>query len=46
MHNGAVMTEGMHFEHMIRVSIIVLIALMHSEHVFTYITKVGKVAIG
>jgi hypothetical protein len=30
MHSGTVMTEGIHFENMIGVSIIVPIALIHS----------------
>ena len=46
MHSGAVMTEGIHFEHMIWVLIIVHIALIHFEHVFSYITKVLRVGIG
>ena len=46
MHSGAVMTEGKHFEHMVWASIIVPIALIHSEHVFRYITEVLRVAIG
>ena len=45
MHSGAVMTEGIHFEHMIGASAIVPIALIHAEHVFTYITEVLRVAI-
>ena len=39
------MTEGMHFEHTIGALIIVLIALMHSVHILTYITEVLRVAI-
>ena len=46
MHSGAVMTEGNHFEHRIGALIIVPIVLIHSEHVFTYITEVLRVAIG
>ena len=46
MHCGAVMTEGIHFEHTIRASIIVHIALIHTEHVFAYITEVLRAAIG
>ena len=46
MHSGAVMTVGIHFEHTIGALIIVPIALMHSEHVFTYITEVLRAAIG
>ena len=40
------MTEGIHFEHTIGASIIVPIALIHSEPVFTYITEMLSVAIG
>ena len=46
MHSGAVMTEGKHFEHRIGASIIVPIALIHSEHVFAYITEVLRAVIG
>ena len=46
MHSGAVMTEGIHFEYMIWASIIVAIALIHSEHVFAYITEVLRAVIG
>ena len=46
MHNGAVMTEGTHFEYTIWASIIVPIALIHSEHVLAYITEMLRVAIG
>jgi hypothetical protein len=45
VHSGIVMTVGIHFEHMIGVSIIVPIALIHSEDVFTYITELLRVAI-
>ena len=40
-----VMMQGMHFEHMIGASIIVLIALIYSEHVVTDIIEVLKAAI-
>ena len=46
MHCGAVMTVGIHFEHTIWASIIVPIALIHSEHVFAYITEVLRAVIG
>ena len=46
MHNGAVMTEGTHFEYTIWALIIVLIALIHSEHVLAYITEMLRAAIG
>ena len=46
MHCGAVMTVGIHFEYMIRALIIVPIALIHSEHVFAYITEVLREMIG
>jgi hypothetical protein len=46
MHSGALMTKGIHFEHTIRASIIVPIALIHSEHVFAYIAEVLRAAIG
>ena len=46
MHSGEVMTEGIHFEYTIRALIIVPIALIHSEHVFAYITEVLRAAIG
>ena len=46
MHSGVVMTQGTHFEHMIGALIVMLIALIHSEYVFTYITEVLSVAIG
>ena len=46
MHSEAVMTEGIHFEYMIWASIIVPIALIHSEHVFAYFTEVLRAAIG
>jgi hypothetical protein len=46
MHSGALMTEGIHFEHTIRELIIVPIALIHSELVFAYITEVLRAAIG
>ena len=46
VHSGTVMTEGIHFDHKIWASIIVPIGLIHSEHVFTYITVVLSVAIG
>ena len=40
LHSGAVMTVGIHFEYMIWALIIVPFALIHSEHVFAYITEV------
>ena len=40
------MIEGIHFEHMIGALVIVQIALIHSEHVFAYITEVLRAAIG
>ena len=46
MHSGAVMTEGIQFEHTVGALIIVPIALIHSEHVFTYISEVLRAAIG
>ena len=46
MHSGAVMTEGIHCEYKIWALIIVPIALIHSEHVFAYITEVLRAAIG
>ena len=46
MHSGAVMTVGIHFEYTIWASIIMPIALIHSEHVFAYITEVLRAAIG
>ena len=46
MHSGAVMTEGIHFEHMIWALIIVPIASIHSEHVFAYITEMLQAVIG
>ena len=46
MQCGAVMTVGIHFEHTIWASIIVPIALIHSEHVFAYITEVLRAVIG
>jgi hypothetical protein len=46
MHSGEVMTVGIHFEYLIWALIIVLIALIHSEHVFAYITEVLRAAIG
>jgi hypothetical protein len=45
VHSGAVMTEGIHFEYSIWASIIVPIALIHSEHVFAYITEVLRAMI-
>ena len=45
VHSGTVMTGGIHFEYTIWASIIVPIALIHSEHVFAYITEVLRVAI-
>ena len=45
MHSGAVMTEGIHLKHMIGALIIVPIALIHTEHVFAYITEVLRVAV-
>ena len=46
IHRGAVMTEGIHFEYMIWASIIVPIGLIHSEHVFAYISEMLRAAIG
>ena len=46
MDHGPVMTEGIHFEYMILASIIMPIALIHSEHVFAYITEVLRAAMG
>ena len=46
MHCGAVMTVGIHFEYTIWASIIMPIALIHSEYVFAYITEVLRAAIG
>jgi hypothetical protein len=46
VHSGAVMIEGIHFEYMIRASIIMPIASIHSEHVFAYITEVLRAVIG
>jgi hypothetical protein len=46
VHSGAVMREGIHFEYTIWASIIVPIALIHSEHVFAYITEVLRAVIG
>ena len=46
MQSGAVMTVGIHFEYTILALIIVPIASIHSEHVFTYITEVLRAAIG
>ena len=45
MHSGAVMTEGIHFEYTIWALIIVPMALIHSEHVFAYITEVLRAVI-
>ena len=45
MHSVAVMTEGIHFEFTIWALIIMPIALIHSEHVFAYITEVLRAAI-
>ena len=45
MHSGTVMTQVIHFEHMIGALIIMPIALMHSEYIFTYITEVLREAI-
>ena len=45
MHSVAVMTEGIHFEFTIWALIIMPIALIHSEHVFAYITEVLRLAI-
>jgi hypothetical protein len=45
VHSRAVMTEGIHFEHMIGSLIIVPIALIQCEHVITYITEVLRAAI-
>ena len=46
VHNGAVMTEGIHLEYTIWALIIVPIALIHSEHVFAYITEMPRAVIG
>ena len=46
MLSGAVMSEGIHFEYTIWASIIVPIALIHSEHVFAYITEMLRATIG
>ena len=46
VHSGAVMTVGIHFEYTIWASIIMPIALIHSEHVFAYITEVLRATIG
>ena len=46
VHSGSVMTEGIHFEYTIWALIIMPIALIHSEHVFAYITEVLRVVIG
>ena len=46
MHSGTVMTKSIHFEYTILALIIVPIALIHSEHVFAYITEVMRAAIG
>ena len=46
VHSGAVMTEGKLFEHIIKATLIVPMALIHSEHAFTYITEVLRAAIG
>ena len=46
VHSGTVMTVGIHFEYSIWASIIVPIALIHSEYVFAYITEVLRAAIG
>ena len=42
----SVMIVGIHFEHMIGALIFVPIALIHSEHVFTYITEMLRATIG
>ena len=44
MHSGAVITVGIHFEFTIWASIIVPLASINSEHVFTYIIEVLVVA--
>ena len=46
VHSGILMKVGIHFEHTIWALIIVPIALIHSEHVFAYITEVLRAAIG
>jgi hypothetical protein len=46
MHSGTVMTEGIHFEHMIGALLIVPIALIHPEHLFAYIAEVLRAVIG
>ena len=46
MHSGAVLIEGIHFEQAIGASIIVPIASIYFEHVFTYITEMLRVANG
>jgi hypothetical protein len=46
VHSGTVMTVGIHFEYMVGALIIVPIALIHSEHVFAYITELPRAAIG
>jgi hypothetical protein len=46
VHSGAVMTVGIHFDYTIWALIIVPIALIHSEHVFAYITEVLRARIG
>ena len=39
------MTHGIHFEHTIKMLIIVPIASIHSDHVVTYITELMRVEI-
>jgi hypothetical protein len=46
VHSGTVMIEGILFEYTIWELIIVPFALIHSEHVFAYITEVLRAAIG
>ena len=45
VHSGTVMIVGIHFEHMIGASIIVLISLIYSEHVVVFITQLMSGAI-
>ena len=45
VHSGAVMTVGIHFEYTIWALIIMPLALIHSEHVFAYITEMLRAAI-
>ena len=46
VYSRAVIAVGIHFEHMIWASISVLIASIHSEHVFAYITEELRAVIG